>query len=178
MTAYRQYQQALADASGLAERRAAASADVERSFAEEVAAAERERRAGVQQWKSIADSVSELETRGSRLSVKVGIRADRSVERPPLPDGEIECYAAQVGRELARAEESWQWVLRHRERARQAQAAPAPTPVVRARPVPPSQPPAPVPPPPASKTPVGAPLLFAVGAIVILMVLLLVVIIL
>ncbi|MBM9837369.1 hypothetical protein JO861_12470 [Rhodococcus hoagii] len=178
MTDYRQYQTALADVSGLAERRAAASAEIERRFAEEVAAAERERRSGVQQWKLIADSVSELEARGSRLSAKVGIRADRGAERPPLPAGEIERYTAQVGRELARAEESWQWVLRHRERARQAQAAPAPTPVVRARPVPPSQPPAPVPPPPASKTPVGAPLLFAVGAIVILLILLLVVIIL
>jgi hypothetical protein len=160
--AYQAYVVALGNLGELPHTEAADLEEIERRFRSEFDALDRTRRDAAERWVSMRDNSSRLSRRVDELARRVGAAPASGAVSDLLAPAALAGALESLRSELERADQAWQWVLRHRER----RAVP---------PVAASPPPAPVyiPPPAAEPKPdhptksVDPKLLLAVAAAVI-----------
>ncbi len=139
---------------------------IERRAGEEIGALDQRRNERAQRWTQHRDTSSRLARRANDLAGKVGAGPPSLSAPEPILAQAIPEALESLRADLDRAEQSWQWLVRHRER-QVAASARAPQPSLVA-PVPPPVPvQVPSPPAPPAKSGVSPTVLIGVGAAVI-----------
>lgn len=160
---YAAYVTALQAAIELPKAYAARVDSIERRAGEEIGALDQRRNEQAQRWTQHRDTSSRLARRANDLAGKVSAGPPSLSAPKPILAQAIPEALESLRADLDRAEQSWQWLVRHRER-QVAASARAPQPSL-AVPVPPV--PVQVPPPPPPKSGVSPTVLIGVGAAVI-----------
>lgn len=160
---YQAYVAALAAAVGLPRVQAAELDAIERRSRNEIDALDRSRREIADRWVGMRDNSARLARRADELGGRVGAPLALDSEGDFLPPAALHGALESLRADLDRADQSWQWLVRHQER------------MATAPPPPPLPPPPPAPaytPPPAPPQVPTAPksntvLLLAIGGAVI-----------
>lgn len=162
---YRAYVTALEAVLDLPKTHSARIDSIERRARAEIEGLDHRRNEGAQRWTQHRDTSTRLARRINELAVKVGAAAPGVAAAEPLPAASVSTALDALRAEVDRAEQSWQWLVRHRERERQMMRAPVPQPVY----VPPPTPLPPVAelPPPRQGTGVNPTVLISVAVAVI-----------
>lgn len=165
---YGAYVTALRTVVDLPKAHAAQIESIERRAAGEIEVLNRHRNEAAQRWTQRRDNSSRLARRINDLADKVGALPAGLAASELLPLEAIPGALDSLRADVERAEQSWQWLVRHRERERTVIAAPmqqavyvAPT----ATPPPSTEPP----PPPASGVN-SAVLMGVAGAVIVVLV--------
>lgn len=141
---------------------------IERRARTEIEALDCRRNEGAQRWTQHRDTSARLARRVNDLGGKVGAGPAGPVSVEPLPAAAVPAALESLRSDLDRAEQSWQWLVRHRERERQMALAHAPQPACVAPPLAPPPPPAASPPPKVEINP--AVLIGAAAAVIVVLV--------
>ena len=159
---YAAYVAVLQSATDLPKVYAAQIESIERRAADDTEALNRRRNEGAQHWTQFRDTSSRPARRINDLASKVGAPAASSTTSEPIVVAAIPAALESLRADLERAEQSWQWLVRHRERERAVVAMPPPAYIA------PTPPPPPAPEPPApSKAKVNPVVLIGVAGVVI-----------
>jgi hypothetical protein len=158
---YQAYVAALTAAHDLPRVQAAELDAIERRARNEIDALDRSRREAADRWVGLRDNSARLARRVDELAGRVGAPPPLGAAGDLLPPAALRGALHTLSSELDRADQSWQWLLRHQERVATTPPPPpvAPTPAY----TPPPQP-APTPSPAKSNTT----LLLVIGGAVIL----------
>lgn len=96
---------------------------IERRAADEIEALNRRRNEGAQRWTQHRDTSSRLARRINDLAGKVGAPPASLAAPEPTAVAAIPAALDSLRADLERAEQSWQWLVRHRARERTVMAS-------------------------------------------------------
>jgi hypothetical protein len=120
------YTAALASLVELPATHAARVKAIEQQARIDLAQSERRRKEGAQHWIDLRDQTSRLSRRVEELARQVGAAPGDARFAGPYPAHAIPGALESLRSDLDRAEQSWQWAVRHRERLRGQVSAPVP----------------------------------------------------
>lgn len=167
---YQAYVAALAAAVDLPRVQAAELDGIERRSRDEIDALDRSRREIADRWVGMRDNSARLARRVDELGGRVGAPPALGAEGDLLPPAALYGALESLRADLDRADQSWQWLVRHQERMATAPPPPPPPPPAPAY-TPPLAPPQ-VPTAPKSNT---ALLLAIGGAVIVVLVIVIIV---